>query len=295
MSKSRNNAINLDVLASTISNMDVARKIALPVIKVPNIDLGSARIETALKNLKLTAPVIPDIPPIHLGLSPEILESIAQSVKSITDSFRNSLGPLVKSFAEFDQRLLEYEDQARALGGCGWTIPMQLPVTEILDLLEGIVPDSDYDGAFEDYYSAHDGRAVRELFKDVCADKYVGEWRPLLEECVGCYWEERYRIIVPSLLLVFEGALAKATNTTLKRRDPKALSASKRRTSTRGFELLAWASLEGFTADLFRDHKFSAPQPVRANRHWILHGRGSPDWDRADALRLFQAISTVPL
>ena len=48
-----------------------------------------------------------------------------------------------------------------------------------------------------------------------------------------------------------------------------------------------------FVEKLFQQAPFEDVRPAFMNRHWILHGRDSASWSRADALRLFNALQTV--
>jgi hypothetical protein len=230
-----------------------------------------------------------------MSLAGRVISSQAlAAVEAANESLRRTFESLQGSLAAFDRSLLEYEEQARELGSCGWTLPLLLPVANLPDLLEGIEAGTDYDASFEDYYVSNSGRATRRLLDDLSDSSRLIMWKPLLAECIDTYWEEKYRIIVPSLFLILDGALASAANSLRRKTDAKNLSANKRRTARRVIETLAWASLEGFTNELFGAHHFSGPRPPRTNRHWVLHGRDVPDWTRADALRLFQALRSIP-
>jgi hypothetical protein len=56
-----------------------------------------------------------------------------------------------------------------------------------------------------------------------------------------------------------------------------------------------WNSMNTFVSTLYQDSDFNADSlPSKLNRHWILHGKDLPySWRRADALRLFHALSTL--
>ncbi|MEJ7759543.1 MAG: hypothetical protein WKF55_08095 [Gemmatimonadaceae bacterium] len=266
---------------------------------------------TQLPNIRLPNFALPNLPamePIHAS-SLEVLASaertmslVGQAISSqalaavgaVSESIRKTFDSLHISLAAYDRNLLGYEEQARNLGACGWTLPLILPVASLPDLLEGIQPGTDYDAAFEDYYLSNNERATRQLFDDLSDSQRLKMWKPLLAECMDAYREAKFRIIVPSLFLILDGALAAAANSLLRKTNAKNLSASKRRTSRRVIETLAWASLEGFTHELFGGYHFGGPRPPRTNRHWVLHGRDVPDWTRADGLRLFQALHSIP-
>ena len=57
--------------------------------------------------------------------------------------------------------------------------------------------------------------------------------------------------------------------------------------------LALWRITKSFVEHLYRFSKFGGPKPTGVNRHWILHGRDVVDWNRADSLRLFQAVDTL--
>lgn len=248
-----------------------------PVLTLANVKLPSIGIDPAALKL-LTRPII----------APEILSAISNISRLVAPATA-----VVAAFSELDKKALEYRAKAHALGRCGWTIPMAISVPDLFDLLEGVEPGTDYDGAFEGLYLQDKAALYHEVVRDLRANKHLKQWHKLLAECDECYRAGHFLVVVPALLAVFEGAVAIVTGSVARKGDPKGLSAARRQKARVGIDLVAWASIEGFAAELFRNHAFRKSPPGRLNRHWALHGRGPADWTRADVLRLLQAIHTI--
>jgi hypothetical protein len=104
-------------------------------------------------------------------------------------------------------------------------------------------------------------------------------------------------IVVPSLLTVLEGVFAKPENAPFIKGPERAKFFSEKIAAfpPDSVEAYMWRSADAFMKKLFESHQFGGPEPGFLNRHWVLHGRDTPEWGRADCLRLFQAIGMASM
>jgi hypothetical protein len=205
----------------------------------------------------------------------------------------HQISTFAKRLGEADRRAKQFEPNARYLGASGWTLPTQLPTDQILDILGGIERKGDYDDLFEEYYNTGDRLTFRELAQRLSDSNALKVWQALIRECIECFDEGRYQVILPALLVVLEGCLMDATSGSVASNKVKAATSSRRKASKSGLERLLWASIEGFTFAIFENIQFNQGRPRLTNRHWVLHGRDRAGWKPIDALRLFHAIDSV--
>jgi hypothetical protein len=201
---------------------------------------------------------------------------------------------LAKRLREQDDRAKLFEENARDLGASGWTIPTSWSTEMVLDVLGSVEEVGDYDDIFEEYYSMEGGNNLRDLTKRLQHRASLQDWRPLLVECIECFYREQYQVIVPALLVVYEGSLIQAASSLAPNTKVKKAVSSRRKSSRAGLERLLWASVEGFTLSVYENVHFSEHRPRLTNRHWVQHGRDRAGWQRIDSLRLLHAIDSLP-
>ena len=106
-----------------------------------------------------------------------------------------------------DDSLEQILEDARELGSRGWTVPMhQLP--KLTPIVVRMISAEETDAFFEALYSENTGEEFERVAADLLASRETGRWRPLLAQCVDAYRRTDYLLAVPSLLTIFEGALA---------------------------------------------------------------------------------------
>jgi hypothetical protein len=233
------------------------------------------------------ATIIPTL--ISAAQSLRIQQSMEQTLASVETSMR-----LLRAALErYDTKLLGLVDEAQDLGRRGWTFPMLMAVTDTPTFLARVREIDDLDSLFEDFYGK-DSKTSR-LFDDLLEADALLRWRPLLRECIESFNDNRFLIVVPSLLLIFEGVLALAAKSFNRKVKIDKLSSDRLKGAEDGHESVSWGSIRGFGSELFRPHDFAKEAPGRLNRNWVLHGRSPANWTRPDCLRLFQAIHTVLL
>lgn len=184
-------------------------------------------------------------------------------------------------------------EDGRKLGRRGWTVPMWMLPTQLLFVTRMFADD--LDAVFVWAYMAEDQKQFRELADGLLGHRLLEHWRPLLRQAISSYRRRQFLLVVPALLTILDGLTALAGERLEQKSDPTRIVNDQARETGRGIGRYVWASVQEFIREVFRSHDFSSTQPLRINRHWVLHGRDVPKWNRADCLRLFQALDTMSI
>ena len=226
-------------------------------------------------------------------LSETINKSVQNQFAEMATSLRDAVVvPLLKVWAEIDERLKRMEPAAYSLGRSGWTVPTWGPLFLAEDLVQ-MIPQEQFDALFEHEYRADRRKLEREMFERLLSAPTLRRWEPLLAEVRVAYRRKHYLVAVPALLAVLEGSVVFAANRVSSKRQLQRVLNDELAKSTWSYGRVAWASLAGFVGVVFGSHQFSKTPPARLNRHWVMHGRDEPRWQRVDCLRLFQALDTL--
>jgi hypothetical protein len=97
-----------------------------------------------------------------------------------------------------------------------------------------MAPAKDIDAAFVAHYSESSGRYFDELSESLTTSKFLAQWRPLLDECVQAYGQALYRVTVPCLLSVLEGAVVAPAERARSSTGATPTATPRRRTGPRG-------------------------------------------------------------
>ena len=182
----------------------------------------------------------------------------------------------------------KFLDTAKKLAHFGWTIPPQMIPRELFELSTSSDGET-VDAGFINFY-----RRTGNAPGVGIGSPRLRRWHPLLEQCLESYDRGNYLICVPALIAVLEGAIAFPEGIAFMHGSERK-AFFHRKIADCDSDLLSlalWESMDIFVSHLFASAPFGGTRPPRLNRHWILHGRDAPDWRQADALRLFQALST---
>jgi hypothetical protein len=213
-----------------------------------------------------------------------------QEIASVQGKVEKQMIASQQEIAEAVKRTLR---GARLLGELGWTISMEMPWPEFQSL--ATQDDLTVERAnewFVNYYTEDNASEFKRLAEGLLSSRQLALWKLLIKQCVRAFGKGDFAICVPSLLLIFEGSIAKPWRVTFEnRRSRHVFFESKISASASGsITEYKWRSVAAFAAKVFRNR----PPDHDLHRHLILHGKSDPaKWDRAYCLRLFQAISTV--
>jgi hypothetical protein len=176
----------------------------------------------------------------------------------------------------------------------GWAIPMLFTPREFVYVSQ-LISQLDIDNYMFDYYMSANKKPLRYISEEILESESLSMWRPLLEECVKVVGLGLYRVAIPGLMTVVEGAASKycgkLQSQSLKIVDPiQEIAGKLNSTSMKGIMAV---SVSLVIANLFAPSGFDGDKPCLINRHWILHGRDSPDWAGADAVRLMNLLDVL--
>lgn len=202
----------------------------------------------------------------------------------------------MKRLYEFDTEAIRkgieiMKDDCNKLIELGWTIPLDVTPRELNEMLRAR-KSSSADEVFMNYYHKNNQSNFERLKKYLLNNKEIENWRPLLKDCFDVYELDKYFVVIPALITIIDGLIASAGNLKgtrilgyLKERLESSISDS--------ITNIIWKSIYEFIKLLFQKNNFDAERPLFINRHWILHGRDIVDWNKADALKLFNALYTI--
>lgn len=214
-------------------------------------------------------------------------------LNALVEQIRKSpLAALGETMRRVDESMVGLEPAAFEMGVLGWTVPMWGPIP-LVETIMNEVPADRLDELFLNTYRKKLWKRERALLKSVSAAQRLAKWHPLLKQAIKAYRRGDYLVVVPALLVIFEGAITTAADQATKRGGPRKAADRKLESLNAGMQRVAWVSLRGFASGMFVDHPFSNDPPVRLNRHWVLHGRDNPSWARLDCIKLLQALETL--
>jgi hypothetical protein len=195
-------------------------------------------------------------------------------------------------WSDWQQAHTALEADAEWLATSGWTIPMWRD-PQIVNTLR--TSTGSLDAAFVAYYTRNRSAKLDGVWADLLASDGLRHWRPLLEQSMASYRDRRYAVVIPALLLIVEGAVARgAADFRRPVSSPKPSADRKRKDTPAGMRRLIWASIDAFVRAVFDRAPFDQSRPAMLNRHWILHGRELRLWARRrECIRLFHALHTI--
>jgi hypothetical protein len=200
------------------------------------------------------------------------------------ETVRNTLGKIdwEKSFKTMEKT---------AIWGAknGWTIP---PDTTMRECYEMIIDKSkvEIDNEFEEFYSI--SQNYEAMKRELTSDVFGGKWKELLTECFENYEQENYKIVIPSLFLILEGAIFDVVK---EQRWKIAFAENEEKIKDRSIMRPMFISVNEFLKNAYSYGNFdkATERPTIINRSWVLHGRDDiSEWKMVDALRLFNALYT---
>ncbi|AKT42481.1 uncharacterized protein CMC5_067070 [Chondromyces crocatus] len=185
---------------------------------------------------------------------------------------------------------------AEGIGRMGWTFPMNVSLTDVVEILLQVPngPEA-IDAAFARFYADTEKQSLPLLLAALRQHARLAEFRALIEEVGFGLEHQKYRLVVTALIPLFEGVARSCWGDSFWQgaardkffKDKIATLASD------GLDHVMWSATQAFVELLYKKNFHGDPKPRALNRHWILHGRGPADASLVDALRLLQAIYTV--
>lgn len=232
-----------------------------------------------------------------------------------TSTFGNSKTPL-ENFIDMQKRLenipvkyipLEYrrkedfKDIVQNISSEGWSIPVGIIVNRLIDLKEIDYCSDEIDDAFTIFYTDNKNKRLRELIDIIISNEECNEWIQIIEECYESFDSDRFACIIPCLMAIIEGYLAKKIGT-YNTQDVKLINPTETKVNAVDTEnpnhalyYLGRYSVVLVIENLYQKSDFSGVIPISMNRHWIMHGRKIAFNPKVDALKLFNLIGSISM
>ena len=242
-----------------------------------------------------------------------LLARIAESPKTLTSGILPLIGPALAQFqstawqeswaklskvvADSMKATHDALERVELLAALGWTLPMEMSPQEFhaLVMQDDLTPEA-ADEWFLDYYSRDEAAEFASLKDHLLESDHLAFWKPLLEQVFDAFSRGQFAVCVPSLLSVLEGSIAIPWGVTAfhKERCRKEFFEERVRAARPdSIHQFQWKSLAAFVQTVFEGVDPNREYPI-PKRNLILHGKSDPaKWDRADCLRVFQAIDTI--
>ncbi|MFT5430189.1 MAG: hypothetical protein ACI9OJ_000862 [Myxococcota bacterium] len=195
---------------------------------------------------------------------------------------------IAEGFLAATDRIDHLLAEAARFGERGWPLNPDWDSAELASLVDAF-GEAEFNDVFVAFYECENGARISHAFADIATRDTMERWRPIIQQSEQALDRGQHALIVPALLTVLEGRVfANSTNTTSVRQEVKRTMEAQ----GNGFSRMVWQTILDFVNALFAHSDFEAVEP-HFNRHWILHGRASAGWERADVIRLLHGIHTI--
>ncbi|MFJ6411920.1 hypothetical protein ACIQLG_03905 [Terribacillus saccharophilus] len=177
----------------------------------------------------------------------------------------------------------------------GWTFSEIIPFRVLIDPELLKLNADDLDSFFLELYA----EGVYEGVKEHTIDKISIKHKPLLEEVFFNIDHEKYKIAIPSLILIIEGEISEITENNamgwnlvndwrlrLEQNDMREVDE---------FLYAKTLALTNFLSEhLFTSNKFWYERKPFVNRNWVMHGRDDSElWTVTEVYKLINFLETI--
>jgi hypothetical protein len=162
-------------------------------------------------------------------------------------------------------------------------------------ILQGGLTSERADTFFLQYYDGDGAAEFLRLKTRLISSPQLAFWKPLVEQSILAFQRDDYAICVPALLLIIEGVFAMPWSVNFpNQKDRRRFFDSKIAATNSSIRQYTWKSVASFVEIIFESGVTNRKHHPVPKRNLILHGKSKPaTWNRADCLRLFQALSTI--
>ncbi|MDA2110313.1 hypothetical protein PDN20_14640 [Bacillus cereus] len=250
-------------------------------------------------------------PPLKMDFAAEftetnrVIQEMVQKLGEVQRSIWESISESLSSLRDVDWGEIErlHKEAAESLAQKGWTIPMNMATSDIIEL-SGIQDQNELDLLFQEFYKIEENYLY--VKSAVLEHQLAQEWKELLIQCFDNYERENYLIAIPNLFIIIENIghilisprFQKYIDPKIKRKPAlrNQYDKVKQEIEDDRTYIIYYVSVAEFFKSVFKGGNFdknSTRLPI-INRDWVLHGRDYPkNWKQVDALRLFNALQTI--
>jgi hypothetical protein len=222
----------------------------------------------------------------------EALYRAGQVVREVTEK----VGSVLVEWDEASRRFAEILQEVGRLADFGWTLPMQLSVSELVEFLASA--DADAAASYMLRKLAESDPELVEMERRLSQEAHLAEFRTVLPQCFRAIRRGDYAIAVPPLIAMLERVIQ-----TL---NPNHLQANTNVTKTLGqrgeiarraqedlFCSAVWISLFKVVGRLWDHLPLKIPENFGLSRNGVQHGRTEPPNTKAEVIRLLNALETA--
>jgi hypothetical protein len=210
------------------------------------------------------------------------------------DYLLNMVNFLLPTDAEEDSR----EQSALRLASLGWSLPILFSHLQINEAAKQEYTSDQVDEAMVMFFTENEFSSLNDLvFKNVLKASGIEPWKKSIKECYESFVQERYLVIVPTLITIIEGYLSLKVGT-LNSTNVRMITPTKNKAQepkTHRLDQTIWQSVSAIIDTLYQPNDFSGTQPSSFNRHWILHGRSAPLEAKTDSVKLFNLLGSLSI
>ncbi len=191
----------------------------------------------------------------------------------------------------FDDTLDRVVDK---LANDGWTLPSELGIYEV-NVIGQTEKIEDINEFLFTYFTRNDYEVFNKMLDGILASKIREPLKKMIYECRQAYTNKLYIVCAVALIPVIEGILSEFCDNKNNIRMMRICKNQVDALSCDGsvIEKHIWKSYNTFIQNLYEKSDFSGEEPVKINRHWILHGRSNYEQEEADCIRLFNAVQSL--
>lgn len=197
---------------------------------------------------------------------------------------------------EVSQRFAEMLREVERLADCGWTVPTELTVSELIDFLR--LPDGEAAAAYLIHRLDPTDPDWSRMETRLCSDPHLAEFGTVLPQCFRAIRRGDYAIAVPNLIAMLERVIQTlnpdslhASTDVLKTLRAKGVIAEKAQVDL--FCAAIWLSLIKVVGPLWANLPLNIPDSAGLSRHGVQHGRTEPPNTKIEIVRLLNTLETA--
>jgi hypothetical protein len=222
----------------------------------------------------------------------EIILHAGQAVHEVAAK----VGTFLVEMDEASQRFAEMLQEVERLGDCGWTVPTELTVSELIDFLRS--PDAEAAAASLIQRLDSTDPDLSRMEARLWRDPHLAEFQTVLPQCFRAIRRGDYAISVPNLIAMLERVIQTLNPKSLHASTdvPKTLRANgviAEKAQEDLFCAAIWLSLLKVVSSLWANLPLNIPNSAGLSRHGVQHGRTEPPNTKTEIVRLLNTLETA--
>ena len=211
---------------------------------------------------------------------------------------KNYLQELMNFLLPSEEEENKREKSVLHLASLGWSLPAHSSYRQINEIAKPEYKSEQVDKKFVHFYTENENSILKDLvFNTLKGTIDFYPWQNTVEECYESFSNNRFLVVVPTLLTVVDGYLSLKVGT-FKTTNIRIISPTKNKANEKKDHRLdktIWLSISAIINNLFQKTNFSGNAPDALNRHWILHGRNTPIEAKVDSVKLFNLLGSLSI